>query len=161
TLSHRYITDRFLPDKAIDLIDEAAASLRMQIDSMPTEIDQLERRATQLEIEKQALKKETDPNSKERLATIDKELAGIREEAIARIVSKWTGIPVSKMLESEVRKLITMEERLRHRVVGQDVALERVANAIRRNRAGLSDPKRPIGSFIFLGPTGVGKTELA
>jgi len=241
-LSNRYITDRFLPDKAIDLIDEAAASLRMQIDSMPTEIDQLERRATQLEIEKQALKKESDPSSKERLATIDKELAGIREksnalkanwnrekesiaktrtlkerleqlkieeqaaerqgnlqrvaeiryglirqteeeikkaneqldklgqrvlkeevdeEDIARIVSKWTGIPVSKMLESEVRKLITMEERLRHRVVGQDVALERVANAIRRNRAGLSDPKRPIGSFIFLGPTGVGKTELA
>ena len=242
TLSNRYITDRFLPDKAIDLVDEAAASLRMQIDSMPTEIDQLERRATQLEIEKQALKKETDPNSKERLATIDKELAGIREQSnalkanwnrekesiartrtlkerleqlkieeqaaerqgnlqrvaeiryglirqteeeikkaneqldklgqrvlkeevdeedIARIVSKWTGIPVSKMLESEVRKLITMEDRLRHRVVGQDVALERVANAIRRNRAGLSDPKRPIGSFIFLGPTGVGKTELA
>jgi ATP-dependent Clp protease ATP-binding subunit ClpB len=242
TLSHRYITDRFLPDKAIDLIDEAAASLRMQIDSLPTEIDQLERRAVQLEIEKQALKKESDPNSKERLATIDKELAGIREQSnalkanwnrekefiakartlkerleqlrieeqtaerqgnlqrvaeiryglirqteeeikkaneqldklghrvlkeevdeedIARIVSKWTGIPVSKMLESEIRKLITMEERLRHRVVGQDVALERVANAIRRNRAGLSDPKRPIGSFIFLGPTGVGKTELA
>jgi ATP-dependent Clp protease ATP-binding subunit ClpB len=242
TLSNRYITDRFLPDKAIDLVDEAAASLRMQIDSMPTEIDQLERRATQLEIEKQALKKETDPNSKERLATIDKELAGIREQSnalkanwnrekeaiartrtlkerleqlkieeqaaerqgnlqrvaeiryglirqteeeieraneqldklgqrvlkeevdeedIARIVSKWTGIPVSKMLESEIRKLITMEDRLRQRVVGQDVALERVANAIRRNRAGLSDPKRPIGSFIFLGPTGVGKTELA
>jgi ATP-dependent Clp protease ATP-binding subunit ClpB len=242
TLSHRYISDRFLPDKAIDLIDEAAASLRIQIDSMPTEIDQLERRATQLEIEKQALKKEDDPNSRERLAAIDKELAGIREQAnalkarwkqekeligriralkekleqlkieeqtaerkgdlqrvaeiryglirqteaelgqltaqmeksqsrmlkeevdeedIARIVSKWTGIPVSKMLESEVRKLITMEERLRQRVVGQDVALERVASAIRRSRAGLSDTKRPIGSFIFLGPTGVGKTELA
>jgi ATP-dependent Clp protease ATP-binding subunit ClpB len=243
TLSHRYITDRFLPDKAIDLIDEAAASLRIQIDSMPTEIDQLERRATQLEIEKQALKKEDDPNSKERLAAIDKELAGIREKAnalkarwkqekdliaksrqlkerieqlrieeqaaerkgdlqrvaeiryslirqaeeelakvakqmesssgkrmlkeevdeedIAKIVSKWTGIPVSKMLEGEVKKLVTMEDRLRQRVVGQDVALERVANAIRRSRAGLSDPKRPIGSFIFLGPTGVGKTELA
>src|SRR6266702_2178829 len=242
-LSHRYISDRFLPDKAIDLIDEAAASLRIQIDSMPTEIDQLERRATQLEIERQALKKEDDPNSRERLAVIDRELAEIRERAnilkanwkrekeliararelkekieqlnleeqteerrgnlqrvaeirygllrqteeelnkltaqmdvkgksrmlkeevdeedVARIVSKWTGIPVSKMLESEVKKLVTMEDRLRQRVVGQDAALERVSNAIRRSRAGLSDPKRPIGSFIFLGPTGVGKTELA
>jgi ATP-dependent Clp protease ATP-binding subunit ClpB len=256
TLSHRYISDRFLPDKAIDLIDEAAASLRIQIDSMPTEIDQLERRATQLEIEKQALKKEDDANSRERLAAAEKELAGIREksnalkarwkqekdviakaralkekleqlkieeaaeerkgnlervaqiryglirqteqelqkvtsqidgstekaagggarstqtqarmlkeevdeEDVARIVSKWTGIPVSKMLEGEVKKLINMEDRLRLRVIGQDGALERVANAIRRSRAGLSDPKRPIGSFIFLGPTGVGKTELA
>jgi len=249
TLSHRYISDRFLPDKAIDLIDEAAASLRIQIDSLPTDIDQLERRATQLEIEKQALKKEDDPNSKERLAVIEKELAEIREksdalkanwkkekdaiartrqlkeiieqlkieeqaeerkgnlqrvaeirygllrqteeelkkltakidgsadkgaratprmlkeevdeEDVARIVSKWTGIPVSKMLEGEVKKLVSMEERLRQRVVGQDEALERVSNAIRRSRAGLSDPKRPIGSFIFLGPTGVGKTELA
>src|SRR6266478_2683566 len=243
TLSHRYISDRFLPDKAIDLIDEAAASLRIQIDSMPTEIDQLERRVTQLEIEKQALKKESDPNSKERLAIIDRELAEIREKAntlkanwkkekdliartrelkermeklrieeqaeerkgnlqrvaeiryslirqteeelkqltaqmeksgarrmlkeevdegdVARIVSKWTGIPVSKMLEGEVKKLVTMEDRLRLRVVGQEEALERVAHAIRRSRAGLSDPKRPIGSFIFLGPTGVGKTELA
>src|ERR1700686_1236177 len=243
TLSHRYISDRFLPDKAIDLIDEAASSLRIQIDSMPTEIDQLERRATQLEIEKQALKKEDDPNSKERLAAIDKELAGIREQSnalkarwkqekdlisrsrqlkekieqlrieeqaagrkgalqraaeiryslirqaeeelakvtrqldsssgkrmlkeevdeedVAKIVSKWTGIPVSKMLEGEVKKLVTMEDRLRQRVVGQDVAVERVSNAIRRSRAGLGDPKRPIGSFIFLGPTGVGKTELA
>ena len=251
TLSHRYISDRFLPDKAIDLIDEAAASLRIQIDSMPTEIDQLERRATQLEIEKQALKKEEDRNSRERLALVEKELADLREksnslkakwklekdiiakaralkekleqlkveeqaeerkgnlervaqiryglirqteedlkkiteqmdgtsekagggsprtrmlkeevdeEDVARIVSKWTGIPVSKMLEGEVKKLINMEERLRQRVIGQDEALERVANAIRRSRAGLSDPKRPIGSFIFLGPTGVGKTELA
>jgi ATP-dependent Clp protease ATP-binding subunit ClpB len=243
TLSHRYIADRFLPDKAIDLIDEAAASLRIQIDSMPTEIDQLDRRAIQLEIEKQALKKESDTNSKERLAILDKELAELREksnalkanwkrekdliakartlkekmeqlkieeqseerkgnlqrvaeirygllvqteeelkklttqlegsaakrmlkeevdeEDVARIVSKWTGIPVSKMLEGEVKKLVTMEDRLRQRVVGQDAALERVANAIRRSRAGLSDPKRPIGSFIFLGPTGVGKTELA
>ena len=243
TLSHRYISDRFLPDKAIDLIDEAASSLRIQIDSMPTEIDQLERRATQLEIEKQALKKEDDANSKERLALVEKELAGIREQSnalkarwkqekdviaqaralkekleqlrveeaaeerkgnlervaqiryglirqteeelkkvtsqidnkagrrmlkeevdeedVAGIVSKWTGIPVSKMLEGEVKKLINMEDRLRHRVIGQDEALERVANAIRRSRAGLSDPKRPIGSFIFLGPTGVGKTELA
>src|SRR6266576_1990425 len=243
TLSHRHISDRFLPDKAIDLIDEAAASLRIQIDSLPTDIDQLERRATQLEIVKQALKKEDDANSKERLAVIEKELAEIREksntlkanwkkekdliariralkekieqlkveeqaelrkgnnervaeiryglspqaeqelaklskqiesqgkqrmlkeevdeEDVARIVSKWTGIPVSKMLEGEVKKLVTMEERLRQRVIGQDPALERVANAIRRSRAGLSDPKRPIGSFIFLGPTGVGKTELA
>jgi ATP-dependent Clp protease ATP-binding subunit ClpB len=242
TLSHRYISDRFLPDKAIDLVDEAAASLRIQIDSLPTEIDQLERRATQLEIEKQALKREDDANSKERLAVVEKELAGIREQSnalkakwkqekdligrirelkekleqlktdeateerkgnlervaqiryglirqteeelkkltaqmegkssrmlkeevdeedIARIVSKWTGIPVSKMLEGEVKKLISMEDRLRQRVIGQDAALERVANAIRRSRAGLSDPKRPIGSFIFLGPTGVGKTELA
>src|SRR5437868_9188805 len=244
TLSHRYISDRFLPDKAIDLIDEAAASLRIQIDSLPTEIDELERRATQLEIEKQALKKEDDPNSRERLAALERELAQIRErstalksrwkqekeaitrvrelkekieqikleeqaairkgdynraselqygelpraqaeldklsatmdgkgsgtrmlkeevdeEDIARIVSKWTGIPVSKMLEGEVKKLINMEERLRERVIGQDAALERVSNAIRRSRAGLSDPRRPIGSFIFLGPTGVGKTELA
>jgi ATP-dependent Clp protease ATP-binding subunit ClpB len=240
-LSHRYITDRFLPDKAIDLIDEAAASLRIEIDSLPTDIDQLQRRAMQLEIERQALKKEDDANSRERLQVIDRELAEIRERAdalklkwkrekdliikvrelkerieqlkleeqteerrgnlqrvaeirygllrqteeelqkltlsmqgqgrmlkeevdeedIARIVSKWTGIPVSKMLESEIKKLIHMEERLRLRVVGQDQALERVANAIRRSRAGLSDPKRPIGSFIFLGPTGVGKTELA
>jgi ATP-dependent Clp protease ATP-binding subunit ClpB len=247
-LSHRYISDRFLPDKAIDLIDEAAASLSIQIGSVPTEIDQLERRATHLEIEKQALIKENDPNSRERLAQVEKELAAIREqvnalrarweqergavtrvkelkakldalrhefdiarnrgdyeraariqygeltqaqaeldkqtatmdgaanntasphrmlkeevdeEDIARIVSKWTGIPVSKMLEGEVHKLVEMEERLRQRVVGQDAALAKVANAIRRSRAGLSDPRRPIGSFIFLGPTGVGKTELA
>src|SRR5205814_1543445 len=241
---HRYISDRFLPDKAIDLIDEAAASLRIQIDSMPTEIDQLERRATQLEIEKQALKKESDPNSKERLGVIEKELAGIREQSntlkakwkkekdliarsrqlkerieqlkqeeqteerkgnlqrvaeirygllrqteaelaklnaemdhnagrarmlkeevdeedIAKIVSKWTGIPISRMLEGEVKKLVEMVMRLRQRVLGQDAALERVANAIRRSRAGLSDPRRPIGSFIFLGPTGVGKSEVA
>jgi len=242
TLSHRYISDRFLPDKAIDLIDEAAASLRIQIDSMPTEIDQLERRSRQLEIEKQALKKEDDPNSRQRLAAIDKELAEIRErsnalkarwkqekelitrvrelkerieklkleeqteerkgnlervaqirygelrqaeaelqklnaqmdgkgqrmlkeevdeEDVARIVSKWTGVPVSKMLGGEVKKLVEMEDRLRQRVIGQDPALERVSNAVRRSRAGLSDPKRPTGSFIFLGPTGVGKTELA
>src|SRR5450432_3109818 len=243
TLSHRYISDRFLPDKAIDLIDEAASSLRIQIDSLPTDIDQLDRRATQLEIEKQALRKEDDANSRERLGVIEKDLAEIRErsntlkanwkkekdliarvralkeqieklkaeeqaeerkgnlqrvaeiryslirqaedelaklskqmesqsgkrmlkeevdeEDVAGIVSKWTGIPISKMLEGEVKKLVTMEERLRQRVIGQDPALERVANAIRRSRAGLSDPKRPIGSFIFLGPTGVGKTELA
>jgi ATP-dependent Clp protease ATP-binding subunit ClpB len=244
TLSNRYITDRFLPDKAIDLVDEAAAALSMQISSVPAEIDQMQRHATQLEIERQALERETDPNSRERLATVQKELAELREEInalrarweqekssinrirelkekieqlkldqqnatrtgdytrasqiqygdlpntqaeldklsnqidnsasgsrmlkeevddedIARIVSKWTGIPVTKMLEGEVKKLIEMEERLRHRVIGQDEALERVANAVRRSRAGLSDPNRPIGSFIFLGPTGVGKTETA
>ncbi len=249
TLSHRYISDRFLPDKAIDLIDEAAASLRIQIDSMPTEIDQLERKATQLEIEKQALKKEDDANSRERLTALERELAQVREQSnslkvrwkeekeaigkihqikgrieqlkleeqqaerkgdlervaairygelrqavadlaklsaaaegsgpgagtkpsrmlkeevdeedVARIVAKWTGIPVSKMLEGEVKKLVTMEERLRQRVVGQEDPVKRVSNAIRRSRAGLSDPRKPIGSFIFLGPTGVGKTELA
>jgi len=242
TLSHRYISDRFLPDKAIDLVDEAAASLATQIGSVPTEIDQLQRRRTQLEIEKQALTRENDPNSKERLGEVEKQLAELNEkinalrarweqeksiitrirelkgkiesskteaqnatragdynrasqiqygdipqmqaeldkltaqlnasgsrllkeevdeEDIARIISRWTGIPVSKMLEGEVQKLVHMEERLRERVIGQDAALERLANAIRRSRAGLSDPKRPIGSFIFLGPTGVGKTETA
>ncbi|MGB7433837.1 MAG: ATP-dependent chaperone ClpB [Candidatus Acidiferrum sp.] len=244
TLSHRYISDRFLPDKAIDLIDEAAASLRMQIDSLPTEIDEIERRILQLEIERQALLKETDAHSVERRAQIEKELAKLREDSsgrkarwqaekeaiskirklkeqieqlkaeadryeragdlakvaeirygkiaqaereaqqaqerfaamqkgvrmlkeevdeedIARLVSKWTGIPVGRLLEGEAQKLVHMEERLRQRVVGQDDALARVANAVRRSRAGLSDTKRPIGSFIFLGPTGVGKTELA
>ena len=244
TLSHRYISDRFLPDKAIDLVDEAAASLAIQIGSVPTEIDQLERQATSLEIERAALKRETDQNSKQRLDEVERELATIKEQStalrarwtkerdaitriselkqkiealrfeaeentrkgqldraaqiqygelpraeaelrelnaiqdgsagstrmlkeevdeedIAKIVSKWTGIPVSKMLEGEVKKLVHMEESLRERVVGQDAALSIVANAIRRSRAGLSDPKRPIGSFIFLGPTGVGKTETA
>ena len=243
TLSHRYISDRFLPDKAIDLVDEAAASLAIQIGSVPTEVDQLERQATSLEIERAALKRETDPNSKQRLAEIERELGGLKEqitslrarwtqeresishiselkkrmealrfeaeeqtrkgnlersaqiqygdlprmeaelkklsadesmggrtrllkeevdeEDIASIVSKWTGIPVNKMLEGEVKKLVTMEARLRERVVGQDAALTIVANAIRRSRAGLSDPRKPIGSFIFLGPTGVGKTETA
>jgi ATP-dependent Clp protease ATP-binding subunit ClpB len=244
TLSHRYISDRFLPDKAIDLVDEAAASLAIQIGSVPTEIDQLERQATSLEIERAALKRETDAHSKERLSEVEQTLSGIKEnvtalrarwtkerdaitriselkkqieqlrleaeqqtrrgkldraaqiqygelpklerelnelnavqegmaggqrmlkeevdeEDIAKIVSKWTGIPVSRMLEGEVKKLIQMEDRLRERVVGQDEALGIVANAIRRSRAGLSDPKRPIGSFIFLGPTGVGKTETA
>jgi ATP-dependent Clp protease ATP-binding subunit ClpB len=244
TLSHRYISDRFLPDKAIDLIDEAAASLRMQIDSLPVEIDEVERRIMQLEIERQALLKEKDAHSKERREQIEKELAKLREESsarkarwqaekealnkvrklreqieelkaeeqryeragelakvaeirygkiaaaerelkgaeerfrqmqkespmlkeevdeedIAKLVSKWTGIPVGRLLEGEAEKLVHMEERLRQRVVGQDDALARVANAVRRSRAGLSDPKRPIGSFIFLGPTGVGKTELA
>jgi len=243
TLSHRYISDRFLPDKAIDLVDEAAASLAIQIGSVPTEVDQLEREATSLEIERAALKRETDANSKARLAEIERELSELKEkitglrarwtqereainriselkkrmealrfeaeeqtrkgnlersaqiqygelpraeaelkklsaeesmggrarllkeevdeEDIAGIVSKWTGIPVSKMLEGEVKKLVTMETRLRERVVGQDAALTIVSNAIRRSRAGLSDPRRPIGSFIFLGPTGVGKTETA
>jgi ATP-dependent Clp protease ATP-binding subunit ClpB len=273
-LSHRYISDRFLPDKAIDLVDEAAAALAIQIGSVPVEIDDLERRATSLEIERNALKREDDVNSRDRLVDVERELAEVREQAaglrarwqkekgaigeiaalkerleqmrfeaveatrkgdlqraaelqygeipkaekalaeltnaqdeavaearsageadsstalrndsqksknngkgghapsrllkeevdeedIARIVSKWTGIPVSKMLEGEVSKLTQMEARLRERVVGQDEALEAVANAIRRSRAGLSDPKRPIGSFIFLGPTGVGKTETA
>jgi ATP-dependent Clp protease ATP-binding subunit ClpB len=244
TLSHRYISDRFLPDKAIDLIDEAAASLRMQIDSLPTEIDEIERRIMQLEIERQALLKETDAHSVERRKQIEKELAKLKEDSsgrkarwqaekeaigkirklkeqieqlkaeaeryeragelakvaeirygkiaqaerelnaaqerfaavqkdapmlkeevdeedIAELVSKWTGIPVGRLLEGEAQKLVHMEERLRQRVVGQDDALARVANAVRRSRAGLSDAKRPIGSFIFLGPTGVGKTELA
>ena len=246
TLSHRYISDRFLPDKAIDLVDEAAAALAIQIGSVPVEIDDLERRATSLEIEKQALKRETDAGSRERLEAVERELAEVHEQAsglrarwqtergaigkvaelksqleklrfsaeeetrkgnlqraaelqygeipkaeaelrtltdaadalasgsthrmlkeevdeedIASIVSRWTGIPVSKMLEGEMQKLISMEGNLRERVVGQDEALSAVANAIRRSRAGLSDPKRPIGSFIFLGPTGVGKTETA
>jgi ATP-dependent Clp protease ATP-binding subunit ClpB len=244
TLSHRYISDRFLPDKAIDLVDEAAASLAIQKGSVPTEIDQRERAKTSLEIERQALKRETDVNSVERREEVEREIAELREqitalrarwnkereassrisdvkkkidalrfeaeeqtrkgqldraaqiqygelprleaelrelsaiqdgnagvarmlkdevdeEDIAGIVSKWTGIPVSRMLEGEVKKLVEMETRLRERVIGQDAALTVVANAIRRSRAGLSDPKRPIGSFIFLGPTGVGKTETA
>ena len=244
TLSNRYISDRFLPDKAIDLIDESAASLRMQIDSLPVEIDEIERRILQLEIERQALLKESDAHSKGRRAQIEKELAKLKEESsakkarwqnekeaigkirklkeqieqlkaeaeryeragelakvaeirygkiaaaerelqqaqqrfasvqkdapmlkeevdeedIAKLVSKWTGIPAGRLLEGEAQKLVHMEERLRQRVVGQDDALARVANAVRRSRAGLSDAKRPIGSFIFLGPTGVGKTELA
>jgi ATP-dependent Clp protease ATP-binding subunit ClpB len=257
TLSHRYISDRFLPDKAIDLVDEAAAALAIQIGSVPVEIDNLERRATSLEIERAALKREKDAASKERREIVERELAEVKEQAsalrarwqkergaigkiaelkeqleslrfqmqeetrkgnlqraaelqygeiptleaelreltaeqdaavredaaeaatgvakkpsrmlkeevdeedVAAIVSKWTGIPVSKMLEGEMQKLVQMEDRLRERVVGQDEALNAVANAIRRSRAGLSDPKRPIGSFIFLGPTGVGKTETA
>jgi ATP-dependent Clp protease ATP-binding subunit ClpB len=242
-LSHRYISDRFLPDKAIDLVDEAAAALRMQIDSLPMDIDQCERRAAQLEMEKHVVAREHDPDSQERLRALESELAGLRnqvkalrvqwkrekdtidrvhelrqrieqlklleqsgfcdaelqkvssnseralhqaeqeleqlqsqldresgprlvreeveEEDIARIVSKWTGIPVSRMLEGEVKKLLDMEDRLRGRVIGQDPVLQRMANAIRRARTGLADPRRPIGSFIFLGPTGVGKTELA
>ena len=244
TLSDRYISDRFLPDKAIDLVDESAASLRMEIDSLPVEIDEVERRIRQLEIERQALRKEEDQASRERLASLERELAdlketsaekkarwqnervlisGIRslkerieqarieeqnqeragdlgrvaeirygslvdlqkeldaanrkleqmqqssrmlkeevdEEDIAQVVSKWTGIPVARMLEGEVGKLVHMEERLGRRVIGQEKALASVSNAIRRSRAGLQDQDRPIGSFIFLGPTGVGKTELA
>ena len=244
TLSHRYIADRFLPDKAIDLIDEAASRLRMELDSMPTEIDQMERQIMQLEIEQSALKKEKDEASRDRLKKLEKDLANLKEkasqlkaqwqnekaainavsiinsqieqakleleqaqrkndlnlaaqiqygrlpelqqklagaekalrekpagqrlldqevteEAIAQVVASWTGIPVTRMLESEREKLVKMEERLEKRVVGQKEAIEAVANAVRRSRSGLQDPNRPIGSFIFLGPTGVGKTETA
>jgi ATP-dependent Clp protease ATP-binding subunit ClpB len=243
-LSHRYISDRFLPDKAIDLIDESASKLRMEIDSMPVELDEVERRLRQLEIEKQAVMREDSRESQEKLQKIKREMANLQtgrdelraqwlsekeiiskirdykgqlektkvnsekaeregdlaraaelrygrllelqkaleaenarlvdaqktrkmlkeevdEEDIAEVVSKWTGIPVSKMLEGEIRKLLTMDERLRLRVIGQDKAIEAVSNAVRRARAGIQDPNRPIGSFIFLGPTGVGKTELA
>jgi ATP-dependent Clp protease ATP-binding subunit ClpB len=244
TLSQRYITDRFLPDKAIDLIDEAASRLRIELTSMPQEIDELQRRMTQLQIEKQALSREDNPTSKQRLGEIESEIselqekiAGLRakwesekavitqissakakleetreaagraeregdlnraaqlrygelpqlqrdidaqsqkladmqkggallreevtDEDIAEIVSKWTGVPVTKMLESEVQKLVRMEDNLKQRVVGQEEAIAAVSNAVRRSRAGLKDPNRPIGSFIFMGPTGVGKTELA
>jgi ATP-dependent Clp protease ATP-binding subunit ClpB len=244
TLSNRYIADRYLPDKAIDLIDEAASRIRIEIDSMPEEIDELERRIIQIEIEKQALKKEKDKSAKEKLESLNKELAELKEQSdalkvrwqaekkliedmnklkekidalkmeeqtaerqgdlgkvaeirygklvetqkeldkvsgqlaeiqkeqkmlkeevdeedVAEVISKWTGIPVTKMLEGEVEKLIKMEENLKKRVVGQDHALEAVANTIRRARAGIQDASRPLGSFIFLGPTGVGKTELA
>ena len=243
-LSHRYITDRFLPDKAIDLVDEAASKLRMEIDSMPAELDEVRRRIMQLEIEREALRKETDSASRERLGKLERELADLKEEQtrlqshwqqekdsirrsselkgqledarrqkadaersgdyaraselqygrlpelerqiveqdatmaslqqaqrmlkeevdeedIAEVVAKWTNIPVSRLMEGEIQKLIHMEERLHERVVGQHEAITAVANAIRRARAGLQDPNRPLGSFIFLGPTGVGKTELA
>src|SRR4051794_37162984 len=237
TLSNRYITDRFLPDKAIDLVDEASSRLRMQVDSKPEELDELDRRLMQLKIEQAALEKEEDPASRDRLGRLEKELAdleersremtqrwdeekgkvvatkkakeeldrartelelaerkgdfgragelkygvipglekqisgagdgdarlvneAVTEEGIAAVVSRWTGIPVEKMLEGERAKLIRMEDQLRQRVVGQEEALEAVAKAVRRARAGLQDPSRPIGSFLFLGPTGVGKTEL-
>jgi len=245
TLSARYITDRFLPDKAIDLVDEAASRLRMEIDSLPTEIDELERRALKLEIEKRALAKESDDASRDRLAELEGELSQLKEritamkaswrhekeliariralkeeqetlreaaeraerageleraaqlrygelprvgrqlaettaalkeyqaqhgtllaeevteEAVAEVVARWTGIPVAKLLEGEKAKLLQMEDRLRRRVVGQEEAVTAVATAVRRARAGLKDPNRPVGSFLFLGPTGVGKTELA
>jgi ATP-dependent Clp protease ATP-binding subunit ClpB len=244
TLSHRYISDRFLPDKAIDLVDESASRLRMEIDSMPVELDEAERRRIQLEIEREALRKETDDASKARLEALEKELADLEEgnralkqrweaektaiaairatkteleglqvrieqaqretdyetaaklqyeslpqlqaklkeqeaalaalqgpgsllreevtaENIAEIVSAWTGVPVTKLMEGELEKLVKMEERLHRRVVGQDEAIEAVSDAVRRARAGLGDPRRPLGSFLFLGPTGVGKTELA
>jgi len=244
TLSNRYIADRFLPDKAIDLMDEAASRLRIEIDSMPTEIDEIERAIVQLEIERQALTKEHDKASKERLGKVERDIVDLREktagmkvhwqqekeniskirqmkerlekirfdaeratkegnlakaaelqygtipalekeikdaraalsrlqskqrmlkeeveaEDVAEVVAKWTGIPVTRMLEGDVDRLVKMEERLRERVVGQEEALLLVSNAVRRSRAGLSDPKRPIGSFLFMGPTGVGKTELA
>ncbi len=244
TLSNRYITDRFLPDKAIDLIDEAASRIRIEIDSLPQEIDVLEREILQLEIERQALTRETDEKSKARLDDIERRIADLNEkssamkakwqsekeeiekmrtgkeqleqarlelerarqggdlnkaaelqygripelekileteqqrlaelqkdgvflkeevdeEDVAEVVAKWTGVPVSKMLEGEMQKLISMEENLRRRVIGQDEALEAVSNAVRRARAGLQDPNRPVGSFVFLGPTGVGKTETA
>jgi ATP-dependent Clp protease ATP-binding subunit ClpB len=243
-LSQRYITDRFLPDKAIDLVDEAAAKLRTEIDSMPSELDEVSRRVMQLEIEREALKKETDPASRSRLEKIEKELADLQENAsalrarweqekgaigtlrslrqeientkleieraerqydlnrvaelkygtlaqlekrlheeearleerdgasrlmkeevdeedIAQVVSRWTGVPVSRLLEGEIQKLLHLEDQLHQRVVGQDEAVKAVADAVIRARSGLKDPNRPIGSFIFLGPTGVGKTEVA
>jgi ATP-dependent Clp protease ATP-binding subunit ClpB len=244
TLSDRYISDRFLPDKAIDLMDECASKLRIEIDSMPAEIDEIQRRITQAEIEREALKKESDPGSKERLKKLDGELTAMKavltemkghwqnekdmiqsirtikekqeqlnteaqlaerqgdlarvaeirygqaaelekrleetnrklsefqvdrkmlkeevdDEDVAEVVARWTGIPVSKMLEGEMEKLVHMEDRLHQRIIGQNEAVEAVANAVRRARSGLQDPNRPIGSFIFMGPTGVGKTELA
>ncbi|MBA3380286.1 MAG: AAA family ATPase, partial [Actinobacteria bacterium] len=243
-LSSRYISDRFLPDKAIDLVDEAASKLRMEIDSMPAELDETERRMRQLEVEREALRKETDAASKDRLERLERDLAELREssaglrtqwqeeksaigeirekkekvedvraqieraersadfgkaaelkygtlaqlereatsaderltrlqqagrllteevtpEDVAEVVAKWTGIPVTRLLEGEIQKLLRMEDRLHERVVGQDEAVRAVANAVRRARAGMQDPNRPLGSFIFLGPTGVGKTELA
>src|SRR5207253_1569318 len=165
TLSSRYISDRYLPDKAIDLVDEAASKLRMEIDSMPAELAQVERRSRQLEIERQALREETEEPSEEQLAALQRGEKLLTEEVtpedIAEVVAKWTGIPVTKLLEGEVSKLLRMEENLHARVVGQEEAVTAVANAVRRARAGMQDPNRPLGSFLFLGPTGVGKTLLA
>ena len=242
TLSHRYITDRFLPDKAIDLVDEACALIKTELDSMPSELDEQRRKIMQLEIEESALKKETDNLSKERLETLQKELAELRDtfntqkaqwdnekhsveklqklreqiedvnkqiqkakqnydlekaaqlqygelpklqqqleieeksvkesdrslvheavtdDEIARIISRWTGIPVTRLTEGERAKLLTLEDQLHKRVVGQDEGVKRVTDAILRSKAGIKDPTKPIGSFLFLGPTGVGKTELA
>ncbi len=244
TLSHRYITDRNLPDKAIDLVDEAASRLKMEIESLPTEIDELERRLTRMEIESQALKKDKDAASKERLKELEKEIASIKEkslslkgrwknekqiidrirknkeeienlkteeaqlerqgdlarvaeirygklpklnqkleeenkelaklqkngsilkeevteENIAEIVSKWTGIPLSRLMQGEIEKLVSMEDKLKQKIIGQDEAVGLISNAIRRSRSGLQDPNRPLGTFLFIGPTGVGKTYLA
>src|SRR5207244_4224470 len=168
TLSSRYITDRFLPDKAIDLVDESASKLRMEIDSMPAELDEVERAVSRLEIEREALKRESDAASKERLQKLEDVQKGqkmlteeVTPEDIADVVAKWTGIPVTKLLEGEVAKLLRMEQNLHQRVVGQEEAVTAVANAVRRARAGMQDPQRPLGSFLFLGPTGVGKTLLA
>ncbi|MCL4119073.1 UNVERIFIED_CONTAM: hypothetical protein GTU68_057678 [Idotea baltica] len=172
-LSNRYITDRFLPDKAIDLVDEAAARLRLEMNSMPEELDEAERKIRHLEIEKEAMKREKD---KSEIARLNEEIANMEDarnqlraqwekevdaEDIAMIVSKWTGIPVTKMMQSEREKLIHLEDEIHKRVVGQEEAVSAVADAIRRNRTGLGDDRRPIGSFLFLGTTGVGKTELA
>src|SRR5207249_70204 len=156
TLSARYISDRYLPDKAIDLVDEAASKLRMEIDSMPAELDEVDRRIRQLEIEREAEEKLAALQRGEKLLTEE-----VTPEDIADVVAKWTGIPVTKLLEGEVSKLLRMEENLHARVVGQEEAVTAVANAVRRARAGMQDPNRPLGSFLFLGPTGVGKTLLA
>src|SRR3989339_278442 len=192
-LSSRYITDRFLPDKAVDLIDEAASALRMEIDSMPEDLDKLKREIKRLEIEKVGIQREKNKNTSYKITTLNKKLEQTKEEAnqlelhwknekeiisrisetkkqidklkaeedIARVISRWTGIPVSKMLESEIQKLAKAELELNKRVKGQNNAIKSVANAIRRSRAGISEEQRPIGSFLFVGPTGVGKTELA
>ena len=176
-LSNRYITDRFLPDKAIDLVDEACAMIKTELDSMPAELDEMNRKIMQMQIEETALKKETDHLSQERLADLQKELEieedklkdrdlslvheNVTDEEIAKIISRWTGIPVAKLSESERNKTLHLDEELHKRVVGQDDGVTKVTEAIIRSKAGIKDPTKPIGSFLFLGPTGVGKTELA